>query len=317
MTIKRGATWVSAGLLFAACGGTSSVEPTTKASEGITGGSPDAGDPTVGIVFRTDTPELCTGVLVAPFVVLTAAHCVDVLTTPITATAPGNVTFYTGPGQGGPSTTYNPASDPSLTAHSVQQIALHSGFTLNKAQSGCPNDNDVALLLLDGVAQVGDEFQLPTSAGQEPPAGATVTAIGYGVNELGEDGIRTSGTSVVQSLTAGIYGDALTVGAGPAIEQKGDSGGALVYNGTLVGVTMCHDPTVTPPVGWYTRVDHVAPWIMSTMQPWIDAWISSCGTECRAAVPCVDRCDCNALHVRCMEQCTGSIYVPHCVRGRP
>jgi hypothetical protein len=323
MRLENRLAWLSLTFVAAACGGGAPAGDDVaagRASSAIVGGLSDDGDHTVGMVFRSDTKQLCTGTLIAPYVVLTAAHCVDdVRTTPITPTASSNVTFYTGlaSGLGGESGTYNPAADPSVVGHSVGQILLAPNFTLNAAQTGCPNDHDVALLQLDSVPRVG-ELPRPyaTSAADLPPPPAAATAIGYGMSEGGAVGVRKSGTSVIESLTQGAFGDALVVAPFPGIERPGDEGGPLLYAGMIVGVAMCTDLSANP-IGWYSRVDEVAPWITATLQQWAGARDGACDARCgtveRACVGAGGApCACMGGYASCMTGCTGRLFVNQC-----
>ena len=90
----------------------------------------DSGDKAVGLVWNAAKKETCTGTLITPSIVLTAAHCVS--------SSASDMTFFIGTGSGGSSTSYNPNYDPALTAHSVSQVATAPGYTL----VACPDSNN-------------------------------------------------------------------------------------------------------------------------------------------------------------------------------
>jgi hypothetical protein len=277
-------------VMLAACG---NATPEGKTQQAIEGGNVDSGDSTVGLVWRSDNRELCTGTLISTKFVLTAAHCFN-------GYAPGSkITFYTGRGTGGvrnsnPSLDYDPSLDAMLTAHAVSSLYIAPGFV-----DACPNTNDSALLLLSWPISGGAAtFAHPGTP--MPAVNASVGAVGYGVHTVGGIayvGEKYSATENVVAVNAGnIKVD--WAGAANGLAASGDSGGPLFFGGQVVGTVMCHDNGGNE---YYQRIDQVASWIDSTVQ----GWEQQCYDACQAGFnSCGNTCQCmigydNCLSFRC------------------
>src|SRR5262249_26410289 len=136
---------LSAVVATAAC---SSAPPdvSTTSAGAISGGQLDPNHPNVGLVFWTDSAghsELCTGTLLTPRVVLTAAHRFF--------SRPANtpVTFYPGEGLlpgvvGDPLHPYDPSKDSTLTPHPIASDADIRPAPGYVEKGACPNVNDAA-----------------------------------------------------------------------------------------------------------------------------------------------------------------------------
>ena len=158
----------------------------------IQGGKPESGYRAVGIV--DPETEACTGTLIAPNLVLTAAHCVM------------NV------GSGGMSFAVDGYPRPHETDMSCTKIG---------------GNLDLAVLRLK--TPVTDVAPMPLRY-TVPPVGTPTLAVGYG-NHKESDGTTTSGRkrSATGSIKSALPGDWLKAAKGTGIADAHDSGGPLIY----------------------------------------------------------------------------------------
>lgn len=154
-----------------------------------------------------DQPAIvvCTGVVVAPRAVVTAAHCAA--DTPL-----GLLEIV---------------RDTDATAPAAPAVRI--------ADAWFAPDADLAVLALTAP------LDAPLATRGAPPvdgAGATVTILGYGDGGDGEVGTRRAGTATLAAI-----GDAtVTLAPGPALTCGGDSGGPVVHAGAVIAVTSFGDP---------------------------------------------------------------------------
>ncbi|WP_428269296.1 S1 family peptidase [Haliangium sp.] len=225
----------------------------------IVGGEASAGDAaTVAIGARRvgcgDALVVrCTGVLVAPRVVLTAAHCVA----DPRLGADLEVLFGAG------------VDDPDARFDRVVEIALHPDY---RADAGAEEaaGADLAALILAREAEVEPALVNPSSL-DGAVVGAEVRVVGFGQPSSTDTatGHKRAGTARISAVDA----DTVRIEAAPAMTCRGDSGGPTLARldgdavESVVGVTSRGDPGCAE-YGLATRVDrHLDGFI----EPWIEA----------------------------------------------
>jgi secreted trypsin-like serine protease len=231
----------------------------------IIGGNPDTGDaPTGAIVVRTSAGAAwhvdCTGTLIAPTFVLTAAHC-------LSPQVLGNlqVGFALG-------TDLTSVSDAQV--HHEAQRHVHPMFSAQKLSEGLATDvYDLAVLeLAEPVTSVTPAKIVRPQDDALIHAGTSVRIVGYGVTSNNGQDI---GTKRIATTTLGTVQSAEMIVGVPGQPQKcnGDSGGpsyldvkeACVTTPRIIGTTSrpanqmlnCQEPGID------TRVSYHLQWLGS------------------------------------------------------
>ena len=167
-----------------------------------------------------ETFSWCTGTVIDPYVVLTAAHCLEQATSVAIDTPAG--TYY-----------------------GVETVA-HPGYTIGDNGTGGVLFNDLALILSNDPIDV-----VPASIllSRPPQAGERAIVAGFGITEPeGEAGTINAGNASVRNVTANhVF---ISYADDESHPCPGDSGGPLLLNQNgwwvIAGVVSQSDPTVAP-----------------------------------------------------------------------
>jgi V8-like Glu-specific endopeptidase len=225
--------------------------PATRARP-IVGGALDTGDPAVVAIGprRIGCDEAlaarCTGALIAPRLVLTAAHCV------IDPRLSSELEVF-----------FGSATDaPGPQIRRVVHVAAHPDYQADG------DDADLAALILDAPAPVAP-LPLDTGTLDDTWIDTSVRLVGFGQPSSTEPvtGTKRAGTAVITDLDATTF----RVEPDPAMSCHGDSGGpVLATRGSsevLIGVTSRGDPGCQE-YGQNVRIDSFRASFLAT---WIDA----------------------------------------------
>jgi hypothetical protein len=238
--------------------------------QGLIGGQVAvAGDYMAAVSLTRNNSSFCTGTLVAPQTVLTAGHCVDMLS------GDPNVTIYFG--------------------HDINGDGLRLGVNLSHTHpmwSGAIGASDIGLLRLNFRAEGIEPVPLSTAPLE---VDTEVIRVGFGIFDgetMEADGRKRHGVTTVHTMPAGE--DYFYAGDPELSTCRGDSGGPVFTDdggGALevVGVHSFGTESCAPPNNGSTRVELYADYIRAWIQD-NDPACSADGFCARAG--CVDDPDC-------------------------
>jgi secreted trypsin-like serine protease len=231
------------------------------AAQAVTGGEADgSAHPSVALV--RDAHGYCTGTLLSPTVVLTAAHCFD----PTSTDPPSARVFVSvAPGPIPPGVT-----DPSFvgaTWYADPEFCFACGPGLPRLDT-----HDVAVVVLDRPVTAPQYGRLPAQGLADELRNKTdLTVVGYGARDIvpapggrQPDGLRTRYQGTAQLVSAGSLGAGFvklsaTNSQGDAGVCYGDSGGPdFVGSTTTIVAINAFVSTGCTGVSYSTRVDTAA-----------------------------------------------------------
>lgn len=291
--------WALAGALVGlACGPSELIEPSTTAAasseDAIIGGTLATGDPAVvAMVIRYGGGynSVCTGTLIAPKTVLTAAHCIYAYGE--------NLQYFV---------TFGTESVSPSKAVQVVSQHRHPNYGSNAYDFGILR---LASPVLDVTPIAINETTLTGSH-----LGRPIRHVGFGLTSPSSDvsGTKREVTYPLREVTP------LTIESGAQGKQtcQGDSGGPgfMVMPGgskeVLVGVVSYGDQHCAYE-GYDGRVDRVAPWIRQTMGAWEQPTCATDGACVPGCTPVDQDCECKADGV-CGSACMDSAMDPDCPR---
>jgi len=220
-------------------------------AKAIVGGMEDQGPlARRSVMVLSSKGGVCSAVVVARDVVLTAAHCV-------TGADEHRVHFR------------DEAGEPVLIAPSAK--AVHPGYNA-KAIETRQRSIDLALVRLP--QPLPERFEEATLTATKPARDEAITIGGYGLSREGEP--KTTGTFRTASLTVTEpYGPSSILlwaqGSGAAGACQGDSGGPMAFDGTVAAITSWSSPSQGRGCGGATQGILLGPqrsWIDRTLKAW-------------------------------------------------
>jgi hypothetical protein len=195
--------------------------PTGEATSPIIGGTVDSADPAIVLLvsYSQDhqTLDTCTAAVIAPTVLLTAAHCVD---------APNHPNYGFGVFTGPDASAYPDVASFLPVLLAVQEVHPHPSY-----DPAVPFTADIGVIVM---AQPLNITPLPINrvALTQAIVGQTARIVGYGQTVYGQyNAVKHDAQTVVDSLGAD---DTVVVGDGTHRSCIGDSGGPALV--TLAGV---------------------------------------------------------------------------------
>ncbi|MDQ3035468.1 MAG: trypsin-like serine protease, partial [Myxococcota bacterium] len=266
-----------------------------SSAEPIVAGEASADETVVAVVPRRvlceETPTaVCSGVLIAPSIVLTAAHCIE------NARFRGDLEVFFGAVIGGEGT-----------------YVVVSAFEVDPAYDPTTGEHDLALMALADVAPVSPHVLTAGSIDEVAP-GAALRVVGYGTSGPREDdgGERRSGAMTLTEVREASF----DASPSPGLSCQGDSGGPVFADvggsEVLVGMTVRGDSACRERA-MHVRIDAVLETFIRPTTLELEAlgpaWpTTAIALDDLASTDCASDDDCPAL-MRCGTDASGA---PRC-----
>lgn len=196
----------------------------------IIGGALDAGDPAVVMVFGQDqyAAGFCTGTVIAPRAVITAAHCtVQATPCPGAGCLPRDPSYYTIIGGNDP---FNVGVE---WTRAVIAVYPNPAFELDDSTIA----HDDAILILDADAPVTPLGWQKERADAPYVTGTDFIQVGYGMDSVDENTAKEGVKKVASFAITGQSPSTFFYGTASESVYLGDSGGPAIVGGVVIGTS--------------------------------------------------------------------------------